>query len=82
MDIHAYIRSGIIESCLLGIAGEEERLELERMRRLYPEVEKAIHKAEDWLYGLASPSHTPVPSKVRERIFATINKGLRGGSEK
>lgn len=74
MDIHAYIQSGIIESYLLGIAGEEEKQELDQMRRMYPEIENAIHDAEEWLHGVASPSVTPVPSKVKEKIFATISK--------
>lgn len=73
MDIHAYIQSGIIESYLLGIAGEEEKAELEQMRRQYPEIEKAIQNAEEWLHGITSPYVTPVPATVKDRIFATIN---------
>lgn len=74
MDIHAYIQSGIIESYLLGIAGEEEINELNMMRRQYPEVESAIHSAEEWLHGIATPYSTPVPAKVKGKIFASINE--------
>jgi hypothetical protein len=74
MDIHAYIQSGIIESYLLGIAGNEEKDELNRLRRIYPEVEQAIQNAEEWLYGIASPSAAPVPPRVKEQIFSTINE--------
>lgn len=77
MDIHAYIQSGIIESYLLGIAGDEEKQELDRLRRIYPEVENAIHHAEEWLQGVSTPSSTPVPAKVKEQIFATIHEELR-----
>lgn len=78
MDLHAYIQSGIIESYLLGIAGNEEKDELNRMRRIYPEIEHAIRSAEEWLYGIASPSATPVPPKVKEKIFSTINGNEHG----
>ena len=74
MDIHAYIQSGIIESYLLGIAGEEEKAELDLIRRQYPEVEQAIHDAEEWLYGITSSYTTTVPPEVRSRIFAVINE--------
>jgi hypothetical protein len=74
MDIHAYIQSGIIESYLLGIAGNEENDELNRLRRIYPEVEYAIQSAEEWLYGIASPSATPVPNEVKEKIFTSIKE--------
>lgn len=77
MDIHAYIKSGIIESYLLGIAGDDEKQELDQMRRLYPEVENAIHSAEDWLQGMATPISTPVPSGIREKIFARIGADIR-----
>ncbi|NML21860.1 hypothetical protein HHL16_13295 [Pseudoflavitalea sp. G-6-1-2] len=76
MDIHAYIQSGIIESYLLGIAGEEEEKELNSIRRQYPEVEAAIQRAEEWLHGVASSYTAPVPSKVKDRIFAVINEDL------
>ena len=74
MDIHAYIQSGIIESYLLGIAGDEEKQELDRLRRIYPEVDNAFLHAEEWLHGLSSPSATPVPAKLKEQIFATIHE--------
>lgn len=77
MDIHAFIKSGIIESYLLGIAGDDEKQELDKMRRLYPEVENAIHSAEDWLQGIATPVSTPVPSGIREKIFARIGNEIR-----
>ena len=77
MDIHAYIQSGIIESYLLGIAGNEEKDELNRLRCIYPEVENAIQSAEEWLYGIASPSVTPVPAEVKEKIFSTIRDDQR-----
>lgn len=76
MDIHAYIQSGIIESYLLGIAGDEDKQELDRMRRIYPEVENAIHHAEEWLHGVSTPAATPVPARVKEQIFATIHEEL------
>lgn len=74
MDILAYIQSGIIESYLLGIAGDEEKQELDRLRRIYPEVENAFRHAEEWLHGVSSPSATTVPAKVKEQIFATIHE--------
>lgn len=77
MDIHAYIKSGIIESYLLGIAGDDEKQELDQMRRLYPEVENAIHSAEEWLLGMATPVSTPVPSGIRDKIFARIGSEIR-----
>lgn len=77
MDIHAYIKSGIIESYLLGIAGEDEKQELDQLRRLYPEVENAIHSAEDWLHGMATPISNPVPAGIKDKIFASIGEDLK-----
>lgn len=76
MDTHAYIQSGIIESYVLGIATEADEKELNSIRRQYPEVESAIQHAEEWLYNAASAYTTPVPGKVKDSIFAVINKDV------
>jgi hypothetical protein len=46
VNIQEYISSGIIESCVLGLASAEERVEFEKMCALYPELADARNNFE------------------------------------
>ncbi len=69
MNIQEYISSGIIESVVLGLASPAETDELMRLRRQYPELDKAVTDFEQSLeqHGL-SKTVTPPPA-IRQELF-------------
>lgn len=47
MDIKQYIESGIIEMYVMGLCSREEEIEMEKMRREYPELHEAVIRYEE-----------------------------------
>lgn len=78
MNINEYISSGVIEAYVLGIATDEELLELKKLRLQYPELEIAIQEQELLLgqYGQAQAIAPPPQLKrnIWEAIQANENK--------
>lgn len=73
MDLTQYIESGIIESCVLGLASPEDRDMLERMRILYPEVEEEVDAVERRLERVAVDEMIPPPVHVWTRIARRVH---------
>lgn len=73
MDIQEYIKSGIIESYVLGMADAEEAAELEHMRALHPEVNAALLEFEQELELLAQKNAVPVEGAVKQQVFKALN---------
>ncbi|GAO45740.1 anti-sigma factor [Flavihumibacter petaseus] len=74
MDIKDYIQSGAIESCLMGVADEQEQNRLLAMRKMHPEVEAAWQAAEAWLEEQAFAGASPVPLQVKQAIEKSANE--------
>jgi len=72
VDIQEYIKSGIIESYVLGLADPEEMATLERMRALYPELNAAILDFEQELELAARKNAVPVDGGVKEQLFKKL----------
>lgn len=73
MDIPVYIQSGVIESCVLGMASTQEMAELQRLRLEYPEVDEAIRQAEKWLQDTTRQYAVPVAAGIKEKLFTALN---------
>ncbi|MGJ7031304.1 anti-sigma factor domain-containing protein [Niabella hirudinis] len=73
MDIQEYIKSGIIESYVLGIADAEEAAELERMRSLHPEVHAALLEFEKELELMAQKNAIPVKEATKHQILKNLH---------
>jgi anti-sigma-K factor RskA len=72
VNIHEYISSGIIESYVLGLASEEERIEFEQMCEKHPELVEARNNFELALEEQARKNTTSPPADVKERVWSAI----------
>lgn len=72
MDVKEYISSGIIEEYALGLASEQERREVECMRRIYPEIDSALQVATSDLETFASAYAVKTPVGMKEKLMAGI----------
>lgn len=72
MDIKELISSGIIERFVLGLASDNERNELLRMRELYPEVDKAITDYEENLEEYTKLHAVKPPEDIKNNILAAV----------
>ncbi|MEX2594485.1 MAG: anti-sigma factor [Anditalea sp.] len=72
MNLEEYISSGIIETYVLGLAGEEEARELEQLCLQYPEVQAAVREAEIALEDYAQLHAITPPDDVKEKIWSAI----------
>ena len=74
MNIQDYISSGILETYLLGLAGEEEARELEQLCLQYPEVKAALAEAEAMMENYAQLHAINPPAPAKEQIWLAIQK--------
>jgi anti-sigma-K factor RskA len=74
LDIEAYIKSGIIESYVLGLASAEEVIEIEKLRLQYSDIENAINEFSEMLEKEAFENAIPPPEDGKARIMAAINE--------
>lgn len=73
MDIKAYIESGIIESYVLGLADPEDVLEIEQLRRDFPEVQQAIDDFSTSLQEQALKNAVMPPKEIKEQLMASLD---------
>lgn len=73
MEIKVYIESGMIESYVLGLADPEDTLEIERLRKEYPEVEQAIDDFSIAIQEQALKNAVMPPKEIKEQLFAALN---------
>lgn len=73
MNVKEYILSGIIESYVLGLASDEERMEFEQMCLQYPEVLQARIDFEKVLERQAMENAVAPSADLKEKIFEQIN---------
>jgi len=72
MIIEEYIASGIIESVVLGLASASEVEELMRMRKQYPQVDKAIIDFEQSLEQQGLLKTVSPPAEIKEKLFQKL----------
>ena len=72
MNIQEYISSGIVESYVLGLTEQEERVEFERMCAAHAEVRKAKEQFELSLEAQAMSEAVQPSKNIRSKIFAEI----------
>ena len=74
MDIQAYIQSGIIESYVLGLASQEEMLELDVLSNRHPEINEAINQFSDAIEKQAFANAIPPPIDLKQKIMSAIQQ--------
>ncbi|MBS1916262.1 MAG: anti-sigma factor [Bacteroidetes bacterium] len=72
MNVQEYISSGIVESCVLGLASADEQLEFERMCATSPEVNAAREAFELSLEKQAKEQAIAPPAILKNKIFNEI----------
>jgi len=78
VNIQEYISSGIIESYVLGVASEKDRLEFERLSAEYPELAASRYQFELSLEKQALANAVEPPAYIKENILSLIRKEKAG----
>ena len=73
MNVKEYIQSGIVESYVLGLATDAERVEFERLCSDYPEIAAARDAFERSLEEQLLSDAVAPPVVVKEKIFQAIS---------
>ena len=82
MNIQEYISSGIIESCVLGLASPEERVEFEKMCALYPELVDARNNFELAIEKQAFQNSVLPPAGSKEKTWSAIQQSATKNTSK
>ena len=72
MNLKEYIASGIIESYVMGLAGDSERAEFEQMCVQYPELVEERRRFEESLEAYASEQAVRPPMEVKAKFLKAI----------
>lgn len=72
MNTEEYISSGIIETYVLGLAGEEEARELEELCLQYAEIKAAVRETEASMEHYAQLNAITPPERVKDQIWTAI----------
>ena len=78
MNIQEYISSGIVESYVLGLASNEERLEFEQLCVTNAELMQARTAFEISLEQHALSNAMPAPAGLKQKIWNDVNLGTAG----
>ena len=73
MNVEAYISSGILEAYVLGELSEQERLEVEKNLKLYPELRKELALIEETQEQLLMKTAIAPRPSVKQSLFARID---------
>lgn len=73
MTEQEYISSGAIEACVMGLANEEDWLELEQMAAMYPLVKEAKEKIELELEHQHLTQSLNPPSFLKQKIMQSLD---------
>ncbi|HZE84658.1 MAG TPA: anti-sigma factor [Puia sp.] len=80
MNVQEYISGGIIESYVMGLATESERLEFEQKCAQYPEVAAAFREFEEKWEKFALQNAVPAPEMVKVRFLEAIRNTASGNT--
>lgn len=76
MNVREYIKSGVVESYVLGLATEAEQYEFEQMSAAYPEVVEARDVFERSLEAELMQDAVEPPASVKEKLWLQISPPL------
>jgi len=74
MDKETFIKSGLIEQYVMGLASPEEMKQVEQMAAAYPEVNQHIDEMQDCMKRYVEMHSIPPPKRSRQRIIDTIDE--------
>jgi len=74
VNIKEYISGGIVESYVLGLASEQERMEFEQLCLQFPELVAARNEFEENLEKQAFGMAVAPPEHIRENLLSVISK--------
>jgi anti-sigma-K factor RskA len=74
VDIQAYIKSGVIESYVMGIADPGEAAELESLMASHPEVAAAVKEFEKSFEANAMANAVPVSDSTKDELLSTLKE--------
>lgn len=77
MDIREYISSGVIENYVLGLASQEESMEVKRMAAVYPEVQDAIDSYQKTLEDYGKLQAVSPPPALKSRIMQALHEEIK-----
>jgi anti-sigma-K factor RskA len=75
VNIQEYISTGILESYVLGLATNKEKLEVESLARQHPEIATELRAIEDALEKYSLNKAIAPPLTVKEALWAHIQTG-------
>lgn len=75
MDINAYIASGVLENYVMGLASEQERLEVQCMSKIYPEIAEELHALESALENYAVQNAIAPPAQIKGKLWSALDAG-------
>jgi anti-sigma-K factor RskA len=73
VNLEEYISSGILEAYVLGELSEQERVEVEKNLKLYPEIRKELALVEETQEKLLMKTAVKPRPAVKESLFAKID---------
>lgn len=73
MDIQEYISSGIIETCVMGLASDQEVAELAQLAQKHPEIAAEWQAVQETLGQYAMAHAVTPPTELRNRVLETIH---------
>jgi anti-sigma-K factor RskA len=74
VNIKEYISSGIVESYVMGLASEEERMEFEKLCAQYPELVTARTEFEENLEKQAFENGIAPPANLKPQVLVAIHE--------
>lgn len=74
MNLENYIASGILESYVLGMCSNEERLEVDRLRLEFPEIEAEIASIEDAFLSISGQFEVAPAPELKSKIWSAISE--------
>jgi mannose-6-phosphate isomerase-like protein (cupin superfamily) len=72
VDVTAFIRSGVLETYILGFASEQESREVENMAALYPEVKQALESTRASMRSYITSNALPPSPGLKTSIMKGV----------
>lgn len=76
MNVRDIIESGMLESYVLGILSDEERLQVEEWLRRFPELQEELARIEATIELFSERHAVTPPPELREQIWESLNRSI------
>jgi len=73
VNIEAFIESGVIESYVMGLCDEAEQMDVERLCKMYPELQAELDRIQADLALYAQSHAKKTPAHIKQAIFDEID---------